>query len=154
MYKGIKWLLSSIETPTSVIFSKRITEELTNILENTGATISLKRAYIKELRMARLNARRKRYFNKWLRRKKWKKTKKWKKRKNKYGIQIRYRGLAYPVRKNSRRRKNKYLRLTKAKILIRKNLFAHLKKKKLTTPKALRLSGIAFLQALKNKKKT
>jgi len=92
MYKGIKWLLSSIETPTSVIFSKRITEELTNILENTGATISLKRAYIKELRMARLNVRRKRYFNKWLRIKKWKKTKKWKKKKNKYGIQIRYRG--------------------------------------------------------------
>ena len=82
-YKSLKWILEEVKNPHKKSLPVRFAAEITNIQSNVGAAIGLKRIFIKEIRAARLNKRRRRYFNKFLKKKNYFRKIKLTKRKNK-----------------------------------------------------------------------
>jgi len=66
MYKGLKWIIDAVKKPNRMVLTERINIELKNIQKNTGVSINQKRTFIKDLRAARLNARRRKYYNKFI----------------------------------------------------------------------------------------
>lgn len=83
IFKSIQWILQEVKTPKKQKFPLRFSQELKHIMENTGAALNHKKNYIKEIRLARLNWRRRRPWIKYLTRKNFRRRRKLAKRKAK-----------------------------------------------------------------------
>ena len=71
IYKSLKWVIEEVKTPKREKFPLRVSQELKNVFQNTGGAISQKRIYIKEIRQARLNYRRRYVWHKFITKKVW-----------------------------------------------------------------------------------
>ena len=109
MYKGIKWMLESVKMPNKILLHERLSIELKNILNNTGPSLNLKRNFIKELRAAQLNVRRRKFFNKFIKRKRYRRMQNQKNKK----LQKKYKKLKInkKLKMYKRRKKKRRLRI-------------------------------------------
>lgn len=136
IFKSIKWILDEVKIPKKQKLPLRFSDELKNIFQNTGGSLAQKRTYIKEIRYARLNYRRRYFWHKWISRKLWRRRRKIKIRYNlgkkitlKKGKRL---NLKKKIKRNPKRRKRrkKFKRSLKSSLIRKRKRRTKIKRRR------------------------